>query len=601
MKRFRILVFRIQLKSPEKRCSLISKHSKTVALGTTGLLFGSGLFVATPALAVNGDTCAEDNTFGFAALGSVDSPGALRTELLTGEMELVCVTGIFNLAETLLIDRSVTLRGTGDSRPVFTGSDLDMALVDINTDREVTLENLEFHGTDGVVGQLQAGVVVGDPFDDQPGELTVKDSVFRDFGRGGIASAVDLIIENSRFEGNSVEANLDSGSSASGGGAVFGKNVMITASTFAENSAPDGGAVFGENVMITASTFAENSATDGGAVFGKEVVITASTFAENSATDGGAVFGKNVEITASTFAENSATDGGAVFGKNVEITASTFAENSATDGGAVFADGRVDVLNSTFVSNLATNEGGAIFSSGGGVADFSTFLNNEAAEPVPDGDIPGNAIYITVDEPGGNDFLILASIFAGTSDYPQLGVGGGEPGSSVTTTFGDNGGNIFSTTTELDLDEGEVLSNPSAFGQSVESIFGWDPSLADNGGPTQTLALRAGALAIDFNVDFDLSGVDFGVPDPDEEDFYYDKDQRGFDRGEPFDAGAFEFTLADMTTSSGTSSSGGSFASVPELARTGPSALGLMGLASGLLVALGGAVMALRGRLTRRL
>jgi len=303
-------------------------------------------------------------------------------------------------------------------------------------------------------------------------------------------------------------------------------------------------------------------------------------------TAGGAVMSyAGLDIGTSVFQENSAGGdfmvdsaiGGSVGGASASyaattVTASTFEENSAIYGGAVIAKGTY-VGNSTFFNNVATNEGGAILSTGGGEVSFSSFLNNEAAVPEAGYDIPGDAIYITGDDTG--DFGVTASIFAGSSGHPQLGVGG----PPELPTFVDYGANIFSTAAEPDLTTtGDSDLNASVFGKTVVSVFGWNPTLEDNGGPTHTLALRAGALAIDFVVGGDPGEI-------------FPEDQRGVARDGRFDAGAFELA-----------SSGGSPAtSVPVLAKTGPSALGLMGLASGLLAALGGVAMALRGRLTRRL
>jgi hypothetical protein len=722
---------------------VFSQHTKVVALGTTGLLFGSGVFVATPALAVDTGGCNAENTFRFIHPGGLDLTG-LQTELDTGIKPLVCVTGNFDLDATLSINRSVTLRGTGSPKPVFTGTEEDGVLVDIAVAKDVILENLEFRGNDL---QEQTGVVVGVPFAGvySAGTLTIRDSTFSDFGAGGISSEVDLFIEDSQFVDNSVEGNpIDSdevgggavfgaqdvtiadsdftgneayGEIAAAGGAVAGSTVIITGGSFdaneavADTSAEDvvglalGGAVFGKVVHIEGALFTNNFALSsagvdgyggslGGAVFGSEemrsegndfrenqagvlgttlaysvggavsggdsIIIENSSFEENLAYStsvpgvaeadavpevalalGGAVSsvfgyggvpegsvipvtvtieGSNFEgnvvtadggagpaddipglaaggavlsyqglvIGTSVFQENSAagngiTDeeglsGGSVGGASASyatttVTASTFEGNSARDGGAVIAKG-TDVGNSTFVNNVATNEGGAILSAGGGDVSFSTFLDNEAAEPDDGGDIPGDAIYIA--GKGTDDFGVAASIFAGSSGHPQLGVGveGGDP-----PTFVDYGANIFSTAAEPDLTTtGDTDLNASVFGKTVVSVFGWNPTLEDNGGPTHTLALRAGALAINFVVGGDPGGI-------------FPEDQRGVARDGRFDAGAFE--LASAGRSSATS--------VPELARTGPSALGLMGLASGLLVALGGAVIALRGRLTRRL
>lgn len=327
--------------------------------------------------------------------------------------------------------------------------------------------------------------------------------------------------------------------------------------------------VFAGEVVVTDSSFQNNSQ---GAILGYFVTVSNSTFIENeniSGDDGGAITGLFVTVSNSTFVDNSSEEyGGAIYADaTATVSNSTFTGNSSLYGGAIYS-GTVDIVNSTFLDNLATgvgSEGGAVYAADGSVY-FSTFVNNLASTP-PDepGDTPGNAIY----KPGTSQFSLGANIFAGSSPYPQLGFG--VPG---TDEFTDTGGNVFTTSAETETD---ILQDPSSvFGASLTALFGTaSPTVAyhaPNSSGTQTIALAAGSPAIDV-VPFDVTdnlGIAF--------------DQRGASRAHPADSGSFERQVTD----------GG-------LANTGSGNLSWISAASAGLIALGGLAVAHKSRLRRRL
>lgn len=329
------------------------------------------------------------------------------------------------------------------------------------------------------------------------------------------------------------------------GGAIQADSVTVIDSTFRSNLASNfGGAIWANSgVTVTGSTFDGNGAGDGGAIAGYGAFeISGSTFLGNDAEyDGGAVFGYNaVSVTDSTFVENTAgDDGGAIQGlDSVTVTSSTFSANTADFyGGAVRGDSTT-VTNSTFVGNAAGDEGGAMFT-GQSFVQFSTFLDNTAAVPAPEGELPGEAIYLQV-----FDFETLAirgNVFAGSSGSPQLGVGNViQPDSIV-----DLGGNVFSTARAVEAD----LTNPdpsTQFGKSPAQIFGASPALADNGGPTETLALVAGSPAIDAVPALAFVSAPAAAELSSAAIAETDVDQRGEARTGLLDAGAYEFGDAEL-------------------------------------------------------
>jgi CSLREA domain-containing protein len=180
-------------------------------------------------------------------------------------------------------------------------------------------------------------------------------------------------------------------------------------------------------------------------------------------------------VTNSTFSGNSATDiGGGILNDEgtLEVTNSTFSGNSALDGGGIYNDdGTLTVTNSTFSGNSADDFGGGI-ANGGALTLKNTIVANSTS-----------------------------------------------------------GGNCFGTITDggYNIDDG----NTCGFGQAT-SRSDTDPklgSLAKNGGPTQTIALKKGSPALNAIPD-GVNGCGIEL----------DTDQRGVLRpeGEGCEIGAFE-------------------------------------------------------------
>jgi predicted outer membrane repeat protein len=472
-------------------------------LGTTGLVLGMGVAATSSASAATapfacnpGNTAVADATEG--GNGDVIEIQDTFNSLvpIEGVVE-ICLDGVFDLDWPIgvVFDEDVHFFGVGNTSIAggYIVSDDDGE--DPDPLYSITIENLSFTDMESIV-------------------------------------AINVEVIDSSFS-NSREGLMPGAISAYG-------TVTVIDSTFSGN---DSGAIFAEGAVdVTGSTFSSNLS---GAIwsFGT-VTVTDSTFRNNISDSGGAIISlaegdQTVTVSNSTFLGNMAEDGGAIYADGVFVLNSTFEDNIALGfseeesnfggfGGAIRAI-YVEVGNSTFVGNIAGgpfSEGGAIFAEEGGVV-FSTFLNNEASGPVVGEDVPGNAIY----KFGGLGFAVAASIFAGVSDDPQLGVGVDEEASDK---FDDWGGNVFSTSalTEVDITQDPQDIN-SEFGASLTELFGTEtPSLAThapNSYGTQTIALFAGSLAIDFVTDADIVGTLF--------------DQRGATRSYPYDAGAFEFVI----------------------------------------------------------
>jgi predicted outer membrane repeat protein len=228
------------------------------------------------------------------------------------------------------------------------------------------------------------------------------------------------------------------------------------------------GAKRGGGIVNTGTLFVINSTLDhnralqsGGGISnnpGGKLNVINSTLDHNSAQDdGGGIYNDQatVIVSDSTFDHNSASNSGggiSSFEGKVTVTNSTFAGNSATFGGGIYSElDTLDVINCTFAGNRAIGLGGGIYNDEGTV----TMTNSIIAWSPSGGNCAGDA----VSDSGHN-----------LEDADTCGLAG--PGCAIT------GGTSFCKTTP-----------------------GLASGLADNGGPTQTIAVLTGSPAINAGDD----------------------------------------------------------------------------------------------------
>jgi predicted outer membrane repeat protein len=350
----------------------------------------------------------------------------------------------------------------------------------------------------------------------------------------GILNFGTLTVTNTTFANNSAGAN--------GGGGLYNVGaVTLTACSFTGNSVTSSAAAGGalENISsgtatINNCTFTSNTATGSGssACSGAAVAnsgtmsISGSTYSGNvAASNGGAIYNDgNLTLNASSFLNNSASaDGGAIrSGGVLTVTACTFAGNSVTSvGGALdSSDTTLTMTNCTFANNTAGSNGAAIMAdSGSGTATLTNCtitantVTGTASSTLGSGIYAGRAITLRNTIVAGNfrgpSSGPLADDIAGTlasaSSYNFIGTGGGGG-----LTAGVNGNQVGVANAGLG-------------------------TLGNNGGPTLTIALLSGSLAIDRGSNsFVTSG---------------ETDQRGLSRvsNGTVDIGAFEVQAAATT------------------------------------------------------
>jgi large repetitive protein len=272
--------------------------------------------------------------------------------------------------------------------------------------------------------------------------------------------------------------------SGNGGGAVAndGGTLSVAGSTLDSNRAGQaiGGAIssFG-SLSVSSSTVDGNYACYGGGI----EVFTGGT-------------GGTSTVTQSTISDNHACVGGGLDETgSLTVTQSTLARNSAPVGAALEVEGSssFSLSNSTVSANTADPGQGVVqtYACSSGTVSYVTFAGNS------------NALGISC-----HDVRVTGTILSDSTDGPNC------VGAAPVETTG------------YDLDSGTSC----AFGLPTD-LTSTDPRLhplADNGGPTMTMALRSGSPALDHG-----GTAASGCPAT---------DQRGVPRpqGPACDIGAFE-------------------------------------------------------------
>ncbi len=322
-----------------------------------------------------------------------------------------------------------------------------------------------------------------------------------------------------------------------GGGAIYAgglTHAVLSGVVFVGNSGSTGGGVLSRstNLRVVDSAFRENSATtwaesgqygNGGGLYIDRMWLDApidfelcgSVFESNHAqVHGSAFFSYNLEANGAVFDRctfsNNDMDGspgggtGSVYHQGVPLLLvdSTFSGNSTGDhAGGLFLGGGTDaqVFNCTFVDNTTPGNAGGLWAGDGIVGITNTTFSGNYADYGP-------AIF-----KGQSGTVTLTNVVMSnnTTDNEFSAVACHE-------TFDDGGGNI-------QWPENKNNGNPDT-PCAASTVFA-DPlleALADNGGPTPTMALPAGSPALDVADD---------CPE---------LDQRGLPRSGLCDSGAYE-------------------------------------------------------------
>lgn len=490
---------------------------------------------------------------------------------LGGLITFECPTNLVTLTEPLVIERDTTLQSTG--RVSLTGANATRLLV-VNPGIRLTLSNIGIfsgrqtatnlktggiadtagaglYNNRGIVtilgGQFEAHTVVGlrgadgatshAPSDGEHGGDAAGAAIFNNLG--------ELIISNAVFSGNSATGGIGgAGGNSSGGlGGVAGDG--------GDGGAAGGAAIYshGGNVTILNTLFTNNVVT--GASAGVGGTATGWLGFNGQAGHpgdglGGAVAGRGAQflISGSTFVSNHARGADGLDGvtKVKDINGSPGRPGAIGDGGALFSAGTLRMTNCTFLLNTATSgdggAGGTAMTGGfggdggnggpGGSARGGAFANEELATVV-NCTFTDNRLTAGTGGAGGaatglgrNGSAGAAGVASGGSVH-NLGtlslansILANAQGLNWSGTVADLGGN-------LSTDASIPFTVPSS-GSNLNPLL---LALANNGGPTPTVAIASNSPAINRALALTSPSVD----------------QRGTNRFTIYDAGAYQFTL----------------------------------------------------------
>jgi hypothetical protein len=412
---------------------------------------------------------------------------------------------------------------------------------------------------------LQSCQVVGkgDSVVNNPNSLEARGG-----GLASVGATGNVTITNSTFTGNSAVGgnggnfNNGSGSWAKGGSIYFEDGMLNIDGTRIEDSSATGGKGGDTNAISNQQNGGNGGWAYGGGAYigGGTVTINNSTFESCAATGGNSGTGQNgsspggeagggsvyslgnVTVTNSTFDMNSATGGSAgdAFGPAC-FGSHSGGDGGAARGGAILADaGSLIVDTNTFASNTAhggnggnggENTGGSCglaMHGAGGIAYGGALTNNNAGTlNIKHSTISGNnaqAGNTGVNTPGVS--LPARNAAEGTGGGIRVGPASVTLENTIiagNTAANGTGANPGAFTAGPNID-GTVTSNGhNLLGVATEAIgfsgpgdqTGANPmlaALANNGGPTETMALTPGSPAIDAGVAAGATTDQRGMP-----------------------------------------------------------------------------------------
>jgi hypothetical protein len=352
---------------------------------------------------------------------------------------------------------------------------------------------------------------------------------------------------------------------------VTGPSVNISGVTIRNGKAPSdvlGGGIFinaGSSLSLFNCIVSENESDIFGAGISNAgfLQIFNSTVTDN-------------RITGDTSGGGVTASGGGIFNFSsgtVEIDRSTISANQATRGAGIDNQGHLEITNSTISGNMAFGGGGGIRNtstatvSGSGTAfiAFSTITNNVANLGAPDeaanrktgggilnfGTVSiGNTILAdNTDNRFSSNDLFSPDCFSRTDVF----------NGTFTSFRGNLVGVVNTNCNVMDTIFGDTLFDlVGTAGNPLDPRFELDftgkPRLFDNGGPTETHALRSDSPAVDQGTGV-TSASFFDCPATDQRGFARPVDGNG-DGKAACDIGAFEFGAIPPVSSCATDVSG---------------------------------------------
>jgi hypothetical protein len=312
---------------------------------------------------------------------------------------------------------------------------------------------------------------------------------------------------------------ISGGSASIGGGLNNNGNLTLTGCTVSGNSATLGGAGLNNNngnLTLTGCTVSGNSATQGGG-FGGGIFDT-----------GGTTLLTNCTVSSNTVGGGSSEGGGLLLRRvttsltNCAITDNSSHGSGSFGGGLMMQNGTTMVTNCTISGNSADGNGGGLENSN---SNTLTLTNCTVSGNSSRGFVGGGGLC---NQYGGVATLGNTVVAGNTATINAPDVSG---------TVASEGNNLI----------GETGGNSGWIGSDLTGISASSLNLgplANNGGPTQTMALLPGSPAIN-------AGNNALAVDANNQPLLYDQRGPGYSRisGGTVDIGAYEVQLLPTSTS----------------------------------------------------
>jgi len=330
---------------------------------------------------------------------------------------------------------------------------------------------------------------------------------------GAIYNLGSLVICNSQFLTNSARGS----SGGSGGGGGDGVYQGGNGGNGGAGALGYGGAIYNLGTLaLTNCTFSGNTATGGsggsGGTNGDGAFEgNAGSGGAGASGSGAAVYsGQSVIAVNCTFASNAAQSGSSADGGTGSSGNGVNGPSGpASFGGGVFSQGSGTFVNCTFYNNTAAGGNGG----DGGPGSYTGGNGGNGGNGVGGGLYNTGTVAVVnctfsgCGATGGTNGVAGKGAFSGSNGGPGRGLGGdiAQQGSgtfalrNTILAASSAGTNAYDTSASRITDGGYNISSDASLNLSGTSLKNTDPligSLADNGGPTQTIALQTNSPAL---------------------------------------------------------------------------------------------------------
>lgn len=488
-------------------------------------------FTVTKTADTNDGACSADCSLreAFAAANETNSPDTIEFDaaLFSTPQTIILTGGELTAAES---GGNLTVNGAGANLLAISGGGTSRVFF-ITSGASAIINNLRITGGNGMGASFNG---VGGAIVVYASRLDLNNVVISDNSAGNGGGIYGFFNAQINIFNSTISSNRGGG----GGGiyASLDNTLNITGSSINGNTASgDGGGIYTIDSVTTinSSTINNNQADGGSGIFALEGTLTASNTSinNNTGTSGGGISGlySIINVSDSVISGNRAAEEGGGIRRSgsgrLDLTRSRILNNiTGGGGGGIYSLGDLSIIDSTISGNTA-DTGGGINNEGGGVILSSTIDRNRAnggggiynrgGLRLVNSTISGNRAVL---EGGGIHSFSNLSNFGGVdSHYTTIAFNRAATGAGAfvssgviqarTTIFANNIKNdsspedIYGTFVSGGYNLIESLQNTTVSGIPTGNIIGQeaqlDPILRNNGGLTQTHALRPNSPAID--------------------------------------------------------------------------------------------------------